>query len=111
MDTNKKEVEKFEVELFIHAAKYEEKFMVATNDMSEYGYIFLGTQVVTLNAPTKDPVEAEIEMLDKKEALLIKEHLAKLHAIQQRRNDLLCIENKFEDPAEVLSTLNTEVNE
>ena len=108
METNNKET--FEVELFIHDRQHSEGFVVAAHDMSDHGYILLGSQVKTLNVPTRDPVEAEIEMLNKKEALLIKEHLARLHAIQQRKNDLICIENKFEDPAEVLSTLNTEEN-
>jgi len=103
--------ETFEVELFIHAANYGEGFSVLSGDMSNHGYILLGTQTVTVNVPTKDPVEAEIEMLDKKEASLIKEHLAALHAIQCRKNDLLCLENKFHDPDDILSTLNTEVNE
>jgi hypothetical protein len=109
METNKKET--FEVELFIHAKNHSEGFDVTTFDMSENGYVLLGTQTVTLNVPTKDPVEAEIEMLDKKQASLIKDHLAALHAIQCRKNDLLCLENKYHDPDDILSTLNTEVNE
>jgi len=103
--------ETFEVKLFIHAPQYSNELNVFTNDMQPHGYILLGSQVVTLNVPTKDPVEAEIEMLDKKEASLIKEHLAALHAIQCRKNDLLCLENKYHDPDDILSTLNTEVNE
>jgi hypothetical protein len=109
MNNDKKET--FEVELFIHAAHYNENFCVFTCDMSEHGHVLLGSQVVTLKAPTKDPVEAEIEMLDKKEASLIKAHLAALHAIQCRKNDLLCLENKYHDPDDILSTLNAEVNE
>lgn len=87
------ETETFDVELFIHKNTYGEP-NVFTYDMSEHGYILLGTQTVMLNVPTKDPVEAEIEMLDKKEFSLVKEHLAQLHAIQQRRKDLLCLEVK-----------------
>lgn len=109
MNNDKKET--FEVELFIHMNNYDNGFTVLTRDFSDHGYILLGTQTVTLDVPTKDPVEAEIEMLDKKEASLIKDHLAALHAIQCRKNDLLCLENKFHDPDEILSTLNTEVNE
>ncbi len=86
--------ETFEVELFIHAFKYSEEFMVTTSDMSQNGYPLLGTQTVTLNVPTKDPVEAEIAMLEKKENSLIKEYKAQLHTIQQRRKDLLCLEVK-----------------
>lgn len=84
----------FEVELFIHAANSIDEFTILTSDFSEHGYILLGTQTVTLDVPTKDPVEAEVEMLDKKEASLIKEHQAKIYAIQQRKKDLLCLEVK-----------------
>lgn len=91
MSNDKKET--LEVELFIHANTCGEGFNVMTMDFSNHGYILLGTQTVTLDVPTKDPVEAEIEMLDKKEASLIKDHLAALHAIQCRKNDLLCLEN------------------
>jgi len=86
--------ETFEVELFIHAPSCVGEFIICTADMSAHGYIFLGSEIVTLNVPTKDPVEAEVEMLDKKEASLIEEHLAKLNAIQQRKKDLLCLEVK-----------------
>ena len=91
---NKIEKETFEVELFIHAGGFNDDFTVLTTDFSSHGYILLGTQTVTLNVPTRDPVEAQIEMLDKKEASLVKEHLAQLHAIQQRKKDLLCLEVK-----------------
>ena len=90
----KTQQETFEEELFIHLSKYVEGYLVTTNDMTDNGYILLGSQTVTLNVPTKDPVLAEVEMLNKKEASLIKDHLAALHAIQCRKNDLLCIENK-----------------
>lgn len=85
---------KFEVKLFIHARSYGDDFIVATCDMSGSGYILLGEQTVTVDVPTKNPVEAEIEMLDKKKASLIKEHLAALNAIQCRKKDLLCLEVK-----------------
>ena len=91
METNKKT---FKVELFIHATNSIDEFTILTSDFSEHGYILLGTQTVTLDVPTKDPVEAEVEMLDKKEASLIKEHLAALHAIQCRKKDLLCLDVK-----------------
>ncbi len=87
----------FEVELFIHAANPGDEFSIFTSDFSEYGHIFLGTQTVTLNVPTRNPIEAEVEMLDKKEASLITEHLAALHAIQQRKKDLFCIEVKDDE--------------
>jgi len=89
----KTQQETLEVELMIHINPYG-AYKAFLSDMSEYGYVLLGSQVVTVGIPDKDPVEAEVEMLNKKEASLIKEHLAQLHAIQQRKNDLLCIENK-----------------
>ena len=89
---NKKET--FEVELFIHVGGFNDDYTVLTSDFSDHGYILLGTQTVTLDVPTKDPVAAEVEMLDKKEASLIKAHLAQLHAIQQRKKDLQCLEVK-----------------
>jgi len=91
---NKKET--FEVELFIHMATYGEEYYVAANNMAELGYPYLGSQTVTLNIPTKNPIEAEIEMLDKKEAVLVEEHSKKIHAIQQRKKDLQCLEFKDE---------------
>jgi len=92
-----KEPNTFNVELFIHSTVNVKEFYVTACDMTEFGHILLGTQTVTLNVPTKDPVEAEIEMLDKKEASLVKEHLAQLHTIQQRKKDLLCLEVKNEE--------------
>lgn len=94
MATKKKGPETFEVDLFIHVGHNTGECTVYNCDMSKYGDILLGSQVVTLNVPTKDPVEAEVEMLDKKEASLIAEHLAQLHAIQQRKKDLQCLEVK-----------------
>lgn len=91
MGTNKKT---FDVELFIHAPTYGKEFIVAGHDMANCGYPLLEIQTVTLNVPIKNPIEAEIEMLDKKETSLVNEHLAKLHAIQQRKKDLLCLEVK-----------------
>lgn len=108
---NNENKETFELELFIHANSCGVGYTVLTTDFTSHGYALLGTQTVTLDVPTKDPVEAEIEMLDKKQSSLIKEHLAALHAIQCRKNDLLCLENKFHDPDDILSTLNAEVNE
>jgi len=102
--------ETFEVELFIHKRKCGEGFDVYSCDMSDYGSILLGTQTVTLNTPIKDPVEAEIEMLDKKEASLVKNHNLALHAISERKSQLLCIEN-LQQPADVLADLDTKVNE
>lgn len=95
-DVMKTQQETFEIKLFIHANSSGVGYTVLTTDFTSHGYALLGTQTVALNVPTKDPVEAEIEMLDKKEASLIKDHLAALHAIQCRKNDLLCIENNGE---------------
>ncbi len=94
METNDTEPKTFDVELFIHAGVFSKKYTTCTGNMSKHGYILLGTQTVTLNVPTKNPIEAELEMLDKKESSLIEKHLANLHTIQQRRNDLLCLEVK-----------------
>lgn len=107
METKK---ETFEVELFIHAPTYGGEYVIATCDLSENGYPLLGSQTVRLDVPTKDAVEAEIEMLDKKEASIIKRRGIELHAISERKSQLLCIEN-LHKPDDILSTLNTEANE
>ena len=108
METNN---ETFEVELFIHDNEYRiSGFMVCCSDMSEYGYPLLGTQTVTLNMPTRDAVEAEIEMLDKKEAAIIKQRGIELLAISDRKSQLICLDN-LHKPDDILSTLNTEENE
>ena len=94
METNDTKPETFDVELFIHVVAYGEGYYVSTHNMSDHGHPYLGSQTVTLNAPTKNPIEAEIEMLDKKEAVLVEEHYQKINVIQQRKRDLQCLEVK-----------------
>ncbi len=95
MVSKKKGPKTFDVELFIHSSCG--GWFVSETDHSKNGFPLLGTQTVTLNVPAKDPVEAEIEMLDKKEASLVEEHLVQLNTIQQRKKDLLCLEVNREE--------------
>lgn len=60
-------------------------------DMSEYGYICLGTVEVTFTAPTTDPVAAEVDSIDKAMQSVRAEMQSKLNALQERRDNLLAI--------------------
>lgn len=60
-------------------------------DMSEYGYICLGSVEVTFTAPETDPVTAELESIDKAMQSVRAELQGKLNALQERRDSLLAI--------------------
>ncbi len=83
--------------LYIHAPMHSStQHEVANTDMSQYGYILLGTHdfEVEYPTPTKDPIEAEIEGLEKEHDRINKEALAKMELLNQRIKDLRCIEFK-----------------
>ena len=90
--------DKIKVKLFIHLEKYEfedgHKHIVTACDMTESGYVLLGTEEVEVSVPNKDPFEAELEMLGKKLAVVEQESHNKITAIKQQIQSLQAIEHK-----------------
>ena len=90
--------DKIKVKLYIHLEQYsiddEGRYSITSCDMSENGYILLGTQEVEIDAPDKDPIVAELEMLDKHLEAVEQESYNKITAIKQRIQSLQAIEYK-----------------
>ena len=85
---------KFKATLYIHQNNYDSGYFITESDMTEHGYVLLGTQEVELDVPTKATVIAEIEMLDKQIEVVEQDSHNKITAIKQRKASLLAIENK-----------------
>ena len=87
---------KFKQTLYIHKspAYLIEDYSFFLQDMSDCGYILLGTHDIEIDIPrpTKDPIEAEIEMLKNKVAVINTEAYAKTQQLEQRISELTCIE-------------------
>lgn len=78
--------------MYAHVERYgEEPFYLNQFDMSEYGYVCLGTVEVTFTAPTTDPVAAEVDSIDKAMQSVRAEFQGKLNSLQERRDNLLAI--------------------
>lgn len=88
------------VTLHFHANKYGDEPLIFTSDMSEYGYPHLGTVIGIVQVPQKDPVKAEIEMLEKARDQVRRELSDKLNNIEQRIRELAAIEYKSESGSE-----------
>ena len=86
--------------LYIHKAPSYliEDYSFFLHDMSDCGYILLGTHDLDIDIPkpTKDPIEAEIEMLKNQVAVINTEAYAKTQQLEQRISELTCIEFKGE---------------
>ena len=84
--------------LYIHKAPgyLIEDYSFFLHDMSDCGYILLGTHDLDIDIPkpTKDPIEAEIEMLKNQVAVINIEAYAKTQQLEQRISELTCIEFK-----------------
>lgn len=83
--------------LYIHAPRWgSDDFDVCVSDMSENGWVLLGTHdySVDYENPTKDPVEAEIESLQKKADAIETKALADIEIINRRIGELKCIDYK-----------------
>lgn len=91
--------ETVEVTIYIHLTEYKE-LTAMTADMSKYGYILLGTDTVTVTVPKKDPVEAEINMLEVRAQEVRDEYFQKITPIEQRIRELMAIEYKTESDSE-----------
>ena len=87
----------FEKKLHIHQGITGEGFFIAENDMTDHGYISLGSQTVTLNVPDTDPIEAEVMCLKKAIDKTKSECHAEVEVLSDRINSLLAIEYKESD--------------
>ena len=85
---------------YIHKAhEYSQNDFYVTNmDMSKSGYILLGTEEFEFEfeTPDKDPIEAEIQMLENEADRLETESYAKVQNIKDRIKQLQCLEYKPE---------------
>ena len=80
-------MEKVKATLFIHKG-FDDKPMVATNDMRSYGYALLGTHEVEVPVPETDVVEAEIEALYEQAGNIEAEALDKVLALREKASKL-----------------------
>lgn len=84
--------------LFVHKDRYsEEEYCVHACDMSEYGYVMLGSVNVEFEftLPSHaEQVRREVEMLNLKKSEILAETHRKVTELQERIDSLLCIENK-----------------
>jgi|SRR5690554_5694021 len=79
--------------MYVHKAEsWEDKeYKLFQCDMSEHGYICLGPVEVSFTPPETDPVEVELESIDKAITALRADFQARLEALQERANNLLAI--------------------
>ena len=85
---------KFKATLYIHQNNYDSGYFITESDMTEHGYVLLDVQEVELYEPSANPIEAEIEMLNKQIEVVEQDSHNKITAIKQRKASLLAIENK-----------------
>lgn len=85
-----------EVTIYFHLTKYGSGVSAFTSDMTQYGYALLGTEDVVLSVPKKDPVEAEINMLETCAQKVRDEYFEKITPLEQRIRELMAIEHKPE---------------
>ena len=57
-------------------------------DRSEYGYIYLGETTITLDIPQIDIVAAQIALIEKVKAEVVKEYETKLHDLDEKLQNL-----------------------
>ena len=84
----------FTQELFIHHSDQTNGYFVSECDMSTFGHIVLGTQTVELNIPDTDPIQAEVEMLEKKVTSVRADMQSQVTQLEQRIQELKCLEVK-----------------
>ena len=90
--------ETVKVTLHIHHSPHGNEPYVSTSDMSEYGYILMGTDTVIITIPDVDIVQAEIDMLNR-QAVKVREEFGRQLAILDRRiSELTALEYKPEEP-------------
>lgn len=67
-------------------------------DMTDQGYVCLGPVEVTFTPPTTDPVNAELASIDKAMQSVRAELQGKLNALQERRDNLLALPSRGDNP-------------
>ena len=82
------------VELFIHKARYCDGYETSTYDLSASGYVLLGSEFVTVQIPTADPLQAEIAMLEKAITKTKAESQVKVNDLEDRIQELKALEFK-----------------
>ena len=84
----------FEAEMFIHKPQYGDGYEVYSSDMTDAGCILLGSQTITLNIPDTDPVQAEVDMLEKKVTSVKAKAQSEVTQLEERIQELKCLEFK-----------------
>lgn len=86
--------------MYAHAAGigYDTPYSLFSVDMSEHGYVCLGPVEVTFTPPAADPVAAELASIDKAMQSVRAELQGKLNALQERRDNLLALPSRGENP-------------
>lgn len=82
--------------MYVHKAKYRTEPVIQLTDMSEYGYVLLGTVDIEFEfeMPSEaEQVKKEIEMLTAEKNRILAEAHMKTQNIQDQINSLLCLEN------------------
>lgn len=93
-------LETMKVKIYIQVSPHTNEPQAFTSDMSEYGYIPLGTDEVIVAVPQTDRALAEIEMLEKTAGKIKAETHAKIKAIDDRIRLLKALEYKPGDDDE-----------
>lgn len=86
--------ESIESTLLVHIDPHSDKPVAMTCDMTEFGYVLLGSVTVTVPVPQVDVIEAEIASLERKADAVRAEFHRKLTAITDRIQSLRAIEHK-----------------
>jgi len=90
--------ETVKVTLYINRSPHDKSLFVSTSDMSEYGYILLGTDTAIITIPDVDIVQAEIDMLNRQTARVREEFGRQLAILDRRISELTALEYKPEEP-------------
>lgn len=87
--------------LALHTAKYGDvtEILAFANDMSEFGYTYLGDVTVTVPVPQVDVRQRMVESLREEKQRLLAETQVKVNQIDERIQSLLAIEHKTEAEA------------
>lgn len=92
--------ETIKVKIYIQVSLYSDEPQAFTCDMSDHGYIPLGTDEVIVTVPQTDRVLAEIEMLEKTADKIKADTHAKVKTIEDRIQSLKALEYKPGDDDE-----------
>lgn len=80
--------------LYIHQPPFEGgKYGITVDDMSQFGWVLLGTQTVEVTIPDTDPVEAELKSIAREKDAMKAEFSQKISRLQRRENELRALEH------------------